>query len=183
MRERLLLSMLVSAIVLAAPQPSAAQATDPGALRAPSAVEARMRRALLAIEGEAPASFFAHEGAAGRDALLAMLTDRSERGLFRRRAAIALRHYPEPVVRAALEARAGDLGEDAYVSRYALRALALAFGTSAFEAIASRLSDPRAYVREGAALSLSALDARRAAPLLRARLAVEPEAFVRAALR
>lgn len=167
------------------PCAAAAQSTDPLGPSAPvveTDARARMRRALLAVEGEAPASFFAAQGTAGRDALLSMLSDASEALLFRRRAAIALRHYPEPTVRAALEARAIDEREDAIVSRYALRTLGIAFGASAFEGIAARLDDPRAYVREGAALSLRAIDPRRAAPLLRARRAIEPEAFVRTAL-
>lgn len=176
---------LFALALLCVPFTAAAQSTDPHAPSAPVVeTEARseMRRALLAIEGEAPASFFAARGPRGRDALLSLLVDAGEPLLFRRRAAIALRHYPEPVVRAALEARAIDETEDAIVSRYALRTLGLAFGASAFEVIAARLDDPRAFVREGAALSLRAIDASRAAPYLRARRAIEAEAFVRAAL-
>jgi HEAT repeat protein len=180
-------------LVLCAGSParSHAQRTDPdhpavhGAPAAPVAVteaRAQMRRALLAIEGEAPASFFTSRGAAGRDVLLSMLADASEPLIFRRRAAIALHHFSEPVVFAALLARAIDTSEDAIVSRYALRTLGLTFGPSAFEVIAARLADPRAFVREGAALSLRALDATRAEPYLQARLAIEPEAFVRSAL-
>jgi|GEM_PF-2429725 len=178
---RVTLFLLLS---LGVPRMAEAQHTDPGTRAAVPETDAlaRMRRALLVIEGEAPASFFAGQGRAGRDALLSILASWSEPLILRRRAAVALHHYPEPVVRAALEARAIDEAEDAIVSRYALRTLGLAFGASAFEVIAARLGDPRPFVREGAALSLTALDAGRAAPYLRARLAIEPEAFVRSTL-
>ena len=183
MNARVLFTLLS---LLAIPCGTQAQSTGPRAPVAPSAsyteARAHMRRALLAIEGDAPASFFAAQGSAGRDVLLAMLVDSSEPLMFRRRAAVVLHHYPEPIVFAALVARAIDTTEDAIVSRYALRTLGRAFGAAAFEVIAARLDDPRAFVREGAALSLTALDAGRAAPCLRARLAIEPEAFVRSAL-
>lgn len=163
---------LALALLFALAAPAAAQQVRPE-------IEQRVLRALFVIEGEAPDSFFVTLGNEGRDALLAMVRDRSRGPGVRRRAVLALRHYPEASVRAELEQRAVDVAEDAIVSRYALRALASAFAASTFEILRARLDDPRALVREGAAVELGGLDLERARPLLAARAAQESEAFVR----
>lgn len=139
----------------------------------------RVERALFVIEGEAPASFFATLGAEGQQALLTIVRDRSRSLGLRRRAVLALHHYDAASVRAELEARAASSTEDAILSRYALRALALAFGPAAFEVVAARLADGRALVREGAAIALAEIDAPRARPILTAHARTEGELFVR----
>jgi hypothetical protein len=143
----------------------------------------RVERALFILEGEAPAAFYAALGAEGRQALLTLVADATRPVGLRRRAVLALRHYPDAGVRTALEARAADVAEDAIVSRYALRALAQAFGVSAFEVIARRLSDPRAFVREGAVIALGSLDRARAIAAVAPMLESEPEGFVRETIR
>ena len=142
----------------------------------------RVIRALFVIEGEAPASFFTTLGGEGRDALLVIVRDPARAVGLRRRAILALHHYPEPAVRAELEARAASASEDAIVSRYAIRSLAAAFDAAAFETVRARLDDDRAMVREGAAMALVGIDAARARPILTARLAAEEELFVRETL-
>jgi hypothetical protein len=142
----------------------------------------RVVRSLFVIEGEAPVSFFAALGAEGRGALLSIVRDPARAVGLRRRAVLALHHYPDAGVRAELEARAASASEDALLSRYALRTLAAAFGVVAFDAVRAGLDDERAMVREGAALALSSLDATRARSFLAARLGVEHELFVRETL-
>ncbi len=139
----------------------------------------RVMLALLVIEGEAPASFYAALGIEGRDALLTIVRDPDRPVGLRRRAVLALYHYATPLVRTELEARASSGTEDAIVSRYALRSLGSAFGAAAFDVIAARLEDARPLVREGAAIALSAIDAARARPILTALLRTEGERFIR----
>lgn len=150
----------------------------------PAAVEhdrALVRR-LVVIEGEASAAWVRGLSAHDRARLRSLAEDSAQPLVVRRRAVLALRHLPEPEVRALLIRRAEDAAEDPVVSRYALRALALGFGAAAFDAIATRLSDGRAQVRDGAAEALVLADRARARPVLGQALARETEAFVRRTL-
>jgi HEAT repeat protein len=150
-------------------------------------VRARVEQALLSFDRPPPASFWEALGDEGLAALVAIVDDgRLPVGL-RRRAASAARHYRSPASRLFLSAVAASTGEDELVSRHALLALADAFGASALDELLARLTDPRAMVREGAALALArtplpaALRERARGSLLAAR-AAEPELFVRVAM-
>lgn len=183
MKQRLLSAFFGACVVLFGARAHAQSGPDrtgpPEAVVVRPEVMQRVTRALFVVEGEAPEAFFATLGAEGREALLSIAQSDAAVGL-RRRAVLALHHYPEPTVRAALVALLTDEAEDAIVSRYAARTLAEAF--DAFDEVAQALDDPRAVVREGAALSLGRLDPTRAIPLLRARASVEPDRFVREAI-
>jgi HEAT repeat protein len=172
---------LVLALVLM-PVAASAQLAPPPAVPATSERARELERRLVVIEGEATAEWVRALSDADRASLRALAEDRARALVVRRRAVLALRHLPEPSTRALLERRAADPTEDAIVSRYALRALALGFGRDAFAPISAALSDPRAQVRMGAAEALAITGRVRARPALEAALRRETEAFVRRAL-
>jgi hypothetical protein len=142
-----------------------------------------IEQALMRMEGEPPAELFARLGDAGREHLIAISSDPARPVGWRRRAVIALQYYRDALARAELMRLATDGGEDAIVSRYALRSLARAFGSEAWSTLVHALDDGRANVREGAVLALAELDRDRAAALLGPRITAEPAAFVRSTMR
>jgi HEAT repeat protein len=173
---------LAFALVLGLAAPASAQLVpdEPAPFEVERARE--LGRQLVLIEGEVPAAWVRGLTPADRAVLRGLAEDRVQPVVVRRRAVLALRHLPEPAVRALLVRRAEDPAEDPIVSRYALRALALAFGASAFDAIAARLDDARAQVRDGAAEALVLADRSRARPALSVALAAETTTFVRRTL-
>jgi HEAT repeat protein len=170
------------ALVLGSAAPVSAQLVpdEPAPFEVESA--RALGRQLVVIEGEVPEAWVRGLTPADRTRLRALAEDRAQAVVVRRRAVLALRHLPEPAVRALLVRRAEDPAEDPIVSRYALRALALAFGASAFDVIAARLEDARAQVRDGAAEALVLADRSLARPALARALATESTAFVRRTL-
>jgi hypothetical protein len=173
---------LVLLVCLACPSLAAAQLAPAPGVVIDEERAAAIAHQLVRIEGEVPASWVRGLDAESRAILFVLVEDRARPLVVRRRGVLALRHLAEPAVRALLERRAGDETEDPIVSRYALRALALAFGAAAFEVIAARLDDPRAHVREGAAEALALADGVRAQAALRSARRTEREAFVQQTL-
>jgi HEAT repeat protein len=170
---------LLLVVCLTCPAIAAAQLAPAPAVAIDEGRAAAIARQLVRIEGEVPATWVRGLGAADRAILFLLAEDPARALVVRRRAVLALRHLAEPAVRALLERRASDPSEDAIVSRYALRALALGFGEEAFDAIVARLGDARAHVREGAAEALVLADPARARAALEGALAVETSPFVR----
>ena len=173
---------LLLLVCLACPALAAAQLTPPPEAAIDEGRAAALARQLVRIEGEVPAAWVRGLGAADRAILLGLVEDPARPLVVRRRAVLALRHLAEPAVRAVLERRGADPSEDPIVSRYALRALALGFGSAAFEAILAGLHDARAHVREGAAEALVLIDRARARAALERARETERETFVRQTL-
>ena len=122
-------------------------------------VMSRVEQALRAIDSTVPAAFWERLGAEGLAALAVILDDARRPVGLRRRAVSAVGHYRSPTARAVLTALARSRGEDEIVSRYAVVALAGAFGLAALDDVLASLVDERALVREGAVISLGRLRA------------------------
>ncbi|MBX7193244.1 MAG: HEAT repeat domain-containing protein [Sandaracinaceae bacterium] len=148
----------------------------------------RVEHALMAIDSSASPRAWAALGAEGLAALVVILDDGARPVGLRRRAVIALAHYPGEAAAALLTSLASNAAEDDVVSRHALRVLAQLRGRDALPAVERALSDPRATVREGAVQTLAslrdrhAIEADRARTLLTSLRAHEPERFVQVAI-
>ncbi len=134
---------------------------------------ARIERALLAIDSRPPAAFWASLGERGRLGLFDILDDTASPRALRRRAVLALAHFPGAASEARLVRLASLASEDPIVSRFALRALLELDAPSALASVERALEDARVEVREGAVLTLARLRERGRVEPSRARASLE----------
>lgn len=115
--------------------------------------------------------------------LLELYQDVNEPSFVRLRAVGATAAFPRPAVRTFLLGVARLQGQGDLFIREAVLALARGFGTRSVPDVASFLDHREATVREGAAMALGRIGGSAADDALRARLPMERDPLVRAAIQ
>lgn len=171
-RSGLLSASLASALAVGVAGPASAQST-------PS--RETVRELLSGIEDGPAAAEWDALGPGAVAVLAAIHDDGAELPFVRLRTLWAARFYPTPEARAFL-GRALER-EEGLALRTALESLAHAFGAAEVSRISPFLSHDDVVVREGAIRALDAIHVAAATEALRARMALEPDASLRALLR
>lgn len=172
-RARILVPFAL-ALLAAAPAPAFAQ-------NGPT--RAQVRQLLSGIEDTPSAEDWRRIGDGALPILIALYQDVDEPAYVRLRAVGATAAFPRRAVRTFLLGVARLEGQGDLYVREALFALARGFGRDAVQEVASFLAHDEPTVREGAALALGRIGGRAAEAALRARLRVERDRLVRAAIQ
>lgn len=116
------------------------------------------------------------------EVLISLYNDAGEPGFVRMRAVAATANFPTPATRAFLLEVAAAPGQGDLYIRQAVSSLGRAFGDRALEDVRPFLTHREYVVREAAVRALGAMRAPVARELLEARIGIEREDAVRAAL-